>query len=497
MRLRLPVLLVLAVLAGDVCAQALQVAGERQALVINLKGGLPARWEVCTGPCTDPASRRERLLRAGPGGNRVDWLIAGDADATAALAALPYTYEVVQGEGTTTVIVTSALPWDGIRLIHRYRLRRDGTVLEASVQKPAGATLQLAGGDDLVPTALPGLGSIYSRATAVIVGADGADRIDTAPGSAHDLQPGDWAGLRGRFWTLMVSGGEPLSVVAGLPAPDRPVVTLGRSSGAAGPVELRLYAGPIERGALAAADPRLTGMLYAGLWQPLRWLSSGLQAILGFWQARVGNWGLAIVLLSVTVRLLMWPITFVAGRWQDPVNRSRSLLARERTAVRRDRRGEETHPLTLAVNATHGPGPWYTPKGLAGFLVQVPVFIAALDMLGDQFGLAGARFLWIADLSLPDRLVAFAAPLPFFGSHLNLLPFAMAALTVAASRLQEEPGLDPALRERQRRLRDGVAAALFVLLYTLPAGMVLYWTTNTALHLGVVVFRRLRARPPA
>lgn len=488
-------------LAGPAHGQAVQLAGERQGLVINLKGGLPGRWVTCVGPCAEPGSLRQELLRAGPGGNRLEWVIPGDPEATVALNALPYTHEVRQGEGCTTVIVSSVLPWDGIQLIHRYRLRGDESVLEASIQKPAGALVQLAGGDDLVPPALPGLGAMYSRATAVIVGADRVERIDAAPASgpasAQTLQPEEWAGLRGRFWTLLVSGGDPLSVTGQLPAPDHPVVAFGRDLDGGGPVELRLYAGPIERRVLVAADPVLKGLLYAAIWEPLRWLAFGLQWILEFWQSRVGSWALAIILLSASVKVLMWPLTFIAERWQDQVNRTQSLLAPELAAIRRDHRGEQAHRLTLAVYAKHGVSPWYTLKSLAGFLVQIPVFIAAFDMLGEQFGLAGARFLWIDDLSLPDRLLPFAAPAPFFGGHFNLLPVVMTALTVLASRLQEDPGLAPELRQGQRRRLYGMAAAFFVLLYTFPAGMVLYWTTNNALHLGVVLVRRLRAVPRA
>jgi YidC/Oxa1 family membrane protein insertase len=501
MLLLLGVLMAAALMAGPAHGQAVQVAGERQALVLNLAGGLPGRWLTCVGPCTDPASPRQDLLRAGPGGNRLEWVIPGNPAATAALDALPYTHEVRQGEGFTTVIVSSALPWDGIRLIHRYRLRRDGSVLEASMQVPAGAMLRLAGGDDLVPPALPGLGAMYSRATAVIVGADGVERIDDASASGaaggRPLPPASWTGLRGRFWTLLVSGGEPLSVVAERPAPDQPVVAFGRAIEGAGPVELRLYAGPVERSALAAADPLLTRLLYAALWEPLRWLSFGLQAILELWQSLVGSWGLAIILLSASVKLLMSPLTFIAGRWQDQVNRTRSLLAPELAAIRRDHHGGEAQRRTLAVHAKHGVGRWYGLKSLAGFLVQIPVFVAAFAMLGEQFGLAGARFLWIADLSLPDRLLPFAAPAPFFGGYFNLLPVVMTALAVLASRLQEGPGPAPELRQGQRRRLYGLAAAFFVLLYTLPAGMVLYWTTSNALHLGVVLARRLRAAPGA
>jgi YidC/Oxa1 family membrane protein insertase len=494
--------IVLAWPAAPARAQAVRILGEQQAVFINLAGGLPARWETCAGPCADGDVPRRLLLRAGEGGNRLEWFVPGDEDATAALGDLRYTHEVRQGDGTTTVIVSSIAPWDGIQLIHRYRLRHDGHVLEASLQMPGGARLRLAGGADLKPAQLPGLGAMYSRATAVAVTADGAVPVTAGSGAEADtmtLAAGDWAGLRGRFWTVLLSAGDPIGIAATAVAPDRPVVVAGREARTAGPVEFRLYAGPVERTALAAADPVLTGMLYASLWQPLRWLSFGLQAILEFWHARIGSWAIAILLLSVSVKVLMWPLTFIAGHWQDQVNRTQSLLAPELAAIKREHSGEEAHRRTLAVYAKHGVSPWYTLKSLAGFLVQVPVFIAAFDMLGEQFGLAGARFLWVDDLSLPDHLLPFAAPAPFFGTHFNLLPFAMTGLTLLASRLQEDPGLAPELRQGQRRRLYAMAAAFFVLLYTFPASMVLYWTTNNALHLGVVLAGRLKSarRGPA
>jgi YidC/Oxa1 family membrane protein insertase len=334
---------------------------------------------------------------------------------------------------------------------------------------------------------------MYSQTRAVRVGPRGqATLADSGPVSP--LPPGEFGGFRGRFWSLLAAPQEPLAIEA--VSGDLPTVVIGRADDAGGAVELRWYGGPVERAALAAGDQVLTEQLYAALWTPLRWLSRGLQWILERWQSLVGNWGLAIVLLSATVKLLMAPLTAAAERLQEQVNRTRSLLEPELAAVRRDLRGEEGHRATLAVYARHGVSPWYTLKSLAGVLLQIPVFIAAFDMLGEQFGLSGAQFLWVRDLALPDQLLPFAAPAPFFGGYLNLLPVIMTALTLLASRLQEDPGLAPELRRGQRRRLYGMAAVFFVLLYTFPAGMVLYWTTNNLLHLGVVLVRRWRDRSP-
>jgi membrane protein insertase Oxa1/YidC/SpoIIIJ len=97
----------------------------------------------------------------------------------------------------------------------------------------------------------------------------------------------------------------------------------------------------------------------------------------------------------------------------------------------------------------------------------------------------------VQDLALTDRVFALPAAIPFFGAHLNLLPVLMTVFTILAARLQEEASLAPALRSGQRRRLYGMGALFFVLLYTFPAGMVLYWTTNNLLHLAkILVLRR-------
>jgi YidC/Oxa1 family membrane protein insertase len=274
------------------------------------------------------------------------------------------------------------------------------------------------------------------------------------------------------------------------------VLALGRDGAAGGSVELQFHGGPVQPAELRATAPELEGMLYASLWGWLRALAIGLRALLDFWQGVVGNWGLAIMLLSLSVKVLMWPLTWIAERWQAEVNRQQSVLAPELAAIKREFKGEEAHNLTLEVYRRHGVSQFYTLKSLAGFLVQIPVFIAAFDMLGENFALAGASFLWAQDLSLPDRVSALPGVLPFFGGHLNLLPVLMTVFTILAARLQEDPSLAPALRAGQRLRLYGMGLLFFVLLYTFPAGMVLYWTTNNLLHLVKILFGRAVARGP-
>ena len=145
-----------------------------------------------------------------------------------------------------------------------------------------------------------------------------------------------------------------------------------------------------------------------------------------------------------------------------------------------------------AVYRDHGVHPLYTMKSLAGFLLQIPVFIAAFDMLGENYALNETSFLWMTDLAKPDQWLALPVAFPFFGGHLNLLPCLMTAFTLLTSWLQKEDALTPELIRQQRNRLFWMAGAFFLLFYTFPAGMVLYWTTNNVLALFKLLPRAVR-----
>src|SRR5262249_18286056 len=109
------------------------------------------------------------------------------------------------------------------------------------------------------------------------------------------------------------------------------------------------------------------------------------------------------------------------------------------------------------------------------------------------FALHGASFLGIPDLAQPDALIPLPLELPWLGRRLNLLPFIMSGVSLAAAARYEAAALPPDLVRRQRRNLAAVAVLFFILFYAFPAGMVLYWTSTNALQLIVrEAYRRFR-----
>ncbi len=485
-RIGLPLVLITGWFGMDVLAddQAVLVGDKVR---IEFSAGLPARWLSCEPACDDVGSRRRELLQAGVMGE-IRWRSREDEAVLAEL--LSATYAVVRAGNSLTL--SSQQPIGGRPRVHRYTLAAESGRLDAELDLPAGVDLHLTTGPGFIPEALPGFGSIYSRVRPVVVGPEGQTWLlegDETSRADYSLSPDDWAGIRNRFWTLLIRvDGSGAVVDAGLPAAQQPQLDFALPAAKT----IQFYAGPVQWSRLQSVDPFLDEMLFAALWDWLRWLSAGLLMLHGWLMRLVGNAGVAIILLSVCVKILMWPLTRIAEAWQADVNRTQALLHPHLEAIKREFKGEEAHNKILAVYRDHNVHTLYTLKSLAGFLIQIPVFIAAFDMLGENIALHEAAFLWADDLAKPDRLAPLPFVLPFFGGHLNLLPFLMTAFTLLASAWQLDEALTDSLRRSQRLRLYVMAGVFFLLFYTFPAGMVLYWTTNNVLHLLKIGWSRWR-----
>src|SRR5262249_59042272 len=168
-----------------------------------------------------------------------------------------------------------------------------------------------------------------------------------------------------------------------------------------GSLDAQLYAGPVERARLLAVDPVLGGLLFAALWTWLRQLSFGLLDLLERWDRVVGSCGVAILLLSLSVKILMSPLTLVAERWQREVERIQSVLKPELDAVRHQFRGEEAHRRVLETYPRHGVRPFFPVPSPGGVFIQIPIFIAAFDLPGGNFGLYRSPLLLLPRLPAP------------------------------------------------------------------------------------------------
>ena len=121
--------------------------------------------------------------------------------------------------------------------------------------------------------------------------------------------------------------------------------------------------------------------------------------------------------------------------------------------------------------------------GCLPLFLQIPVFFALYQALLRSLALKGSSFLWIKDLSEPDRLAVFSANIPFIGNELNVLPILMAITMFFQQKLSSKttPSGDP---QQQKFMLIFFPILFGVMFYHFPSGLALYWSVYSLLSLG-------------
>lgn len=275
---------------------------------------------------------------------------------------------------------------------------------------------------------------------------------------------------------------------------EGPETTLAPGAAATFVVEVAGLPRTLER---VAAHPDLALAVDLG-WT--RAIQAPLLAILRFFHRVTGNYGVAILLLTLVVRLVLHPLTYKQqvsmARMQDKMKKLQPKLAEinERYKNNARKRAEEQMKLFKEHGNPHLVG----MKGCLPLLLQMPVFFALYAVIANAVELRGAPFwLWMTDLSLPDRLMTLPswAQIHFFIriEDLNLLPILMTAASLVQMMLNPPPpSADPEQARQQKFTQYLMFSLMGFLFYNMASGLVLYWLASTVF--GIVEYKLIRWR---
>jgi len=375
----------------------------------------------------------------------------------------------------------------GGRLVRRWQIPDRGWRISVTTLGANHAVLM--SGEQFRPAPSSGFGYLLEQTRYLFFDGSAVEAMGLDEEEQTSRNSSGWFGFRNRFWTAMILPDSPLPLnpVTGEKVEDA-LITIKLDSQKQ--QRMDLYLGPVEPAALSQAAPELENLMYSGLWFWLRWIAQALYYLLNSIVVVVPQWGLAIMLLSVLVGVLMWPLSRIADRLQGQVHEIDARLAPLLSAIKKNYKGAEQSEKILALYKDENVHPLYSLKSLLGVLVVIPVFIGAFDMLAENIHLSGEAFLWIADLSRPDVFMSLPFNLPFFGRYLNLLPFIMTGFSYVASKLHVSPSMDAVQQGKQARNLIFMSLGFLVLFYTFPAGMVLYWTTNNLISVVKMLWKR-------
>ena len=197
---------------------------------------------------------------------------------------------------------------------------------------------------------------------------------------------------------------------------------------------------------------------------PIIWL---MELILRFYESITSSIGIAILLLSVTFSLFLLPLQKSGRRIEQRVSNKMKAANIEVQALKGDLKGEKLFLATERIYKNHGYHPIQSIALGLSFFVMLPVLLSAILLLTGDAILAGKSFLVISDLSKSDKLLGI----------INLLPILMLAITLIDAKLRFQDD-----KKSQHRFFF-IALVLLILVYNLPAGLVLYWTESNMVSL--------------
>lgn len=307
---------------------------------------------------------------------------------------------------------------------------------------------------------------------------DTVHRVDRSAGveGAHRYAPGVFAGVENTFFTLSLAADSPEHAEAcRVEASDRgnaddPAGSLFTARlvyagtdiapGAAKSFRTLAYLGPKAGPTLAMAGHSLPQAIDLG-WFSL--IATQLVRLLGAIHEAVGNWGIAIILLTILVKLVLFPLTFKSFSSMARMRKLKPEIDRINELYKDDR--EKKGAATMELYRKQKINPL---GGCLPTLLQLPVWWALYTSLATNIELFHSRFIpgWLNDLSAPDPVYA--------------LPLALGALMYVQQAITPTT-MDPV----QAKMMKYVMPITFtVFMLFLPSGLCLYMFTNSALGIG-------------
>ncbi|MBR2714572.1 MAG: YidC/Oxa1 family insertase periplasmic-domain containing protein [Kiritimatiellae bacterium] len=206
-------------------------------------------------------------------------------------------------------------------------------------------------------------------------------------------------------------------------------------------------------------DLGMKDVMEFGMW---RWLCYPLVWVLNLFNGWIPNFGVAIILLTILVRLLFWPLTRKSTEGMKKMQELQPLMKEIQTKYKDNPQRLQQETWQLYREKKVNPMSSCLPM-----LIQIPVFIALFNVLRSAVELRYAPFLWIADLSEPEGL--FAGWFPFGG--LNILPILMAVSTALQSYFTPSAGD----KKQQQMMMVMMPAMMLIMFYSFPSALSLYW----------------------
>ncbi len=235
-----------------------------------------------------------------------------------------------------------------------------------------------------------------------------------------------------------------------------------------------LYFGPRDLGILKEHGKNLDRAVNFG-WTDI--IARPLLYVLRFFYKYIHNYGVSIILLTILVKILFWPLTHKSYKSMKEMQKLQPIMAKMREKYKNDK--QKLNKEMMGLYKTYKVNPM---GGCLPMVIQIPVFFALFRILGSAIELRQSPFvLWINDLSAPDRLFSLPFKIPYMSPPYGIpvLTLLMGASMFLQQKMTPTPG-DPS----QAKIMMFLPIIFTFMFINFPSGLVLYWFVNNILSIG-------------
>jgi len=294
-------------------------------------------------------------------------------------------------------------------------------------------------------------------------------------------EPGEvlWSGFRNRYFCALVkpqydTGGytvDPLGdtqLRVGIKA--KPTTILPESSAR---LDSIIYAGPEKVELLQEyrlGFEKIRKYYRFGLFDSIAMIIDGLMRLI---HKVVPNWGICIILISIIIYFSMYPLTL-----RSMVSMKKMQSLQPHIVKLKEKYKDNPQKMNKEMMGLYKEHKVNPLGGCLPMLLQMPVFIGLYQVLWRSVEFKGAHFLWIKDLSEPDRLFILPFSMPFLGNEFNLLPVIMIVVMFFQQKLSAKNMVisSPEQAAQQKMMMTIMPVFLGFIFYKFASGLTLYFT---------------------
>ena len=262
------------------------------------------------------------------------------------------------------------------------------------------------------------------------------------------------------------------------------------------PLTFRLFMGPLEHEVLTQVDKTYTNEItgynphYIQTQSFHGWFSfisepfgKFLFLIMNFFYQITHSWGFSIILLTVVLRVMMYPLNAWSIKSTLKLQEVSPKVQKLQEKYKKDPKRAQLEMMQLYKENKVNPF-----GGCLPLIIQMPFLIGMFDLLKSTFSLRGASFIpgWIDNLTAPDILFSWSYPIPFIGTEFHLLPILLGVVMFFQQKFMSQNKNKSAMTDQQKQQQKmgSIMTIVFtVLFYKFPSGLNLYWLSSMLLQI--------------